>query len=47
MKKVLIVSSNYYEDISNNLLEGASKELKKNKIDFDVLLHQVVLKYLF
>jgi len=37
MKKVLIVSSNYYEDISNNLLEGASKELKKNKIDFDVL----------
>ena len=37
MKKVLIVSSNYYEDISNNLLEGASKELKKNKINFDVL----------
>ena len=37
MKKVLIVSSNYYADISNNLLEGASKELKKNKIDFDVL----------
>ena len=29
MKKVLIVSSNYYEDISNNLLKGASKELKK------------------
>ena len=37
MKKVLIVSSNYYEDISNNLLEGASKELKKNNIGFDVL----------
>ena len=37
MKKILIVSSNYYEDISNNLLEGASEELKKNKIDFDVL----------
>ena len=37
MKKVLIVSSNYYEDISNNLIEGASKELKKNNIGFDVL----------
>ena len=37
MKKVLIVSSNYYEKISNNLLEGASKELKQNNIDFDVL----------
>ena len=32
MKKVLIVSSNYYEKISNNLLEGASIELKKNNI---------------
>ena len=30
MKKVLIVSSNYYENISNNLLEGASNELKTN-----------------
>jgi len=37
MKKVLIVSSNYYEKISDNLLEGASTELKKNNIDFDVL----------
>jgi len=37
MKKVLIVSSNYYEDISNNLLEGASQELKNNNIGFDVL----------
>ena len=37
MKKILIVSSNYYEDISNNLLEGASEELQKNKINFDVL----------
>ena len=37
MKKVLIVSSNYYEDISKNLLEGASKELKKNNIGYDVL----------
>ena len=37
MKKVLIVISNYYESISNNLLEGASEELKTNNIDFDVL----------
>ncbi len=37
MKKVLIISSNYYEDISKNLLEGASKELKKNNIGYDVL----------
>ena len=37
MKKVLIVSSNYYEDISKNLLEGASKELKKNNIGYDIL----------
>ena len=37
MKKVLIVSSNYYEEISKNLLEGASKELKKNNIGYDVL----------
>ena len=37
MKKVLIVSSIYYENISNNLLDGASKELKTNNIDFDVL----------
>ena len=37
MKKILIVSSNYYEDISKNLLEGASKELKKNNIGYDIL----------
>ena len=37
-KKILIVSSNYYEEISNNLLKGASQELKNNNIDFDVLV---------
>ena len=36
-KKVLIVTSNYYEQISSNLLKGASEELKFNNIDFDVL----------
>ena len=36
-KKILIVISNYYDEISNNLLEGASKELNSNKIDYDVI----------
>ena len=36
-KKVLIVSSNYYENINNNLLKGATEELKKNKLDYDIL----------
>ena len=35
--KILIVSSNYYEKISNNLLIGATDELKKNKIEYDIL----------
>ena len=30
-KKILIVISNYYEEIGNNLLKGAIKELKFNK----------------
>jgi 6,7-dimethyl-8-ribityllumazine synthase len=29
--KVLIVSSNYYEIINNNLLKGATDELKKKQ----------------
>jgi len=36
-KKILIVLSNYYDEVSNNLLEGATNELKSNKIDYDVL----------
>tara|TARA_Y100001970_G_scaffold273715_1_gene372315 strand:+ start:1968 stop:2366 length:399 start_codon:yes stop_codon:yes gene_type:complete len=35
--KILIVSSNYYENISENLLKGATEELKKNNFEFDVL----------
>ncbi len=35
--KILIVSSNYYKNISENLLKGASEELKKNNFEFDVL----------
>jgi 6,7-dimethyl-8-ribityllumazine synthase len=36
-KKILIVISNYYEDISNNLLKGSINELKSNKIDYDIV----------
>lgn len=36
-KKILIVLSNYYDEVGNNLLEGATNELKSNKIDYDVL----------
>ena len=35
--KVLIVSSNYYNKISSNLIKGATQELKINNIDFDVV----------
>ena len=35
--KVLIVSSNYYENISNNLLKGATEELQKNNFEYDIL----------
>ena len=36
-KKILIVSSNYYTDISNNLELGASMTLKDNKIEYEIL----------
>ena len=36
-KKILIVISNYYEEVGNNLLKGATNELKLNKIDYDVI----------
>ena len=36
-KKILIVLSNYYDEVGNNLLEGATNELKSNRIDYDVL----------
>tara|TARA_B110000014_G_C19673407_1_gene353529 strand:+ start:66 stop:464 length:399 start_codon:yes stop_codon:yes gene_type:complete len=35
--KVLIVSSNYYDEVSNNLIKGATEELKINNIDYEVL----------
>ena len=36
-KKVLIVISNYYEDIGKNLLKGSLLELKLNNINYDIL----------
>ena len=35
--KVLIVSSNYYDEVSSNLIKGATDELKFNNIDFDLV----------
>ena len=35
MSKVLIVTANYYKDISNGLLRGASNILNENNILFD------------
>ena len=35
--KVLIVSSKYYDEVSSNLIKGATEELKTNNIDFEVL----------
>ncbi len=36
-KKILIIISNYYKDVGNSLLKGAIHELKKNKIEYDIL----------
>ena len=36
-KKILIVISNYYNEVGKNLLEGATSELKSNKIDYDII----------
>ena len=36
-KKVLIVISDYYEEIGKNLLKGSITELKLNNINFDIL----------
>ena len=35
--KVLIVCSNYYDEVSSNLIKGATEELKINDIDFEVV----------
>ena len=45
-RKILIVISNYYDEVGKNLLKGSIKELKINKIDYDILYAPVVLKFL-
>ena len=37
MKKILIVNSNYYKDVSKNLENSAFKVLKKNKISTSII----------
>jgi len=36
-KKILIVVSNYYKNISNNLLTGASNYLETNGCDYEII----------
>ena len=36
-KKVLLVCSPYYKDITNNLIQGASDLLKSNYVDYKIL----------
>ena len=35
-KKILIISSNFYEEISENLIEGATNYLKSEKISYEI-----------
>ena len=37
MKKILIICSNYYEEISNNLIIGTSNYLKENHIGYEIV----------
>ena len=36
-KKILLVCSPYYKDVTNNLIKGASDLLKSNSVDFKIL----------
>ena len=36
-KKILLVCSPYYKDITNNLIKGASNFLKSNSLDYKIL----------
>ena len=36
LKKILIISSNFYEEISENLIEGATNYLKSEKISYEI-----------
>jgi len=34
--KILIVASNYYKDITDNLIEGSTEFLKESEIDYEI-----------
>ena len=36
-KKILLVCSPYYQDITSNLIQGASELLKSNSVDYKIL----------
>ena len=36
-KKVLIISSNFYPEISDNLIKGATKFLESKKCQYEIL----------
>ena len=36
-KKILLVCSPYYKDVTNNLIKGASDLLKSNSVDYNIL----------
>ena len=36
-KKILLVCSPYYKDITNNLIKGASNLLKSNSVDYKII----------
>ena len=36
-KKVLIVSSNYYKEVSKNLELGSTKTLSENNFDYNII----------
>ena len=36
-KKILIVASNYYKEISDNLISGATNHLKENQFKYEII----------
>ena len=45
-KKVLLVCSPYYKDVTKNLIDGAAKILKSNSIEYKILYVPGALKFL-
>ena len=35
--KILIVASNYYKQIADNLIEGSTKHLKENNFEYEII----------